>query len=275
MNQNEYGNNGYNQTGFSNNYGYSQNQYNQSGYTNPNEYMDLQNGFEAGSPVVHTFEDFKAIVCEEVIAKSFLFMIVALLITAFASFTTNYEVALRMLTGYNYYILIFVELGIVLGSNWALTKNIPVLAGVLFVIYSYLTGMILAPIFLIYTASSITSIFLITAALFGVMSVYGLVTKRDLSSVGSLCLMGLIAIILVSVVNLVILRSSMVDTVICGIGVFIFVGLTAYDTQKIKRMVAISDDRNVLSLALYGAFELYLDFINLFLKLLRILGKRR
>lgn len=275
MNQNDYGNNGCQQTGFSNNYNYSQNQYNQSGYTNPNEYMDFQNGFEAGNPVVNTLQDFKAVVCEEVIAKSFLFMIVALLITAFATFTTNYDVALRMLTGSNYYILIFAELGIVLVSNWALSKNIPVLAGVLFVIYSYLTGMVLAPIFLIYTASSITSIFLITAALFGIMSIYGLVTKKDLSSVGSLCLMGLIGIILVSIVNLLILRSSVFDTIICGIGVFIFIGLTAYDTQKIKSLVAVSDDRTVLSLALYGAFELYLDFVNLFLKLLRILGKRK
>lgn len=85
----------------------------------------------------------------------------------------------------------------------------------------------------------------------------------------------MIGIIIVSAVNLLLLKSSMVDTVICAIGVLIFVGLTAYDTQKIKRLVAISNDSNVLSLALLGAFELYLDFINLFLKLLRLFGKKR
>ena len=88
-------------------------------------------------------------------------------------------------------------------------------------------------------------------------------------------MMGLLGIVIVSFVNLFLLKSSMLDTIICGIGVLVFVGLTAYDTQKIKRLVAVSNDGNVLTLALMGAFELYLDFINLFLKLLRLFGKKR
>ena len=239
-----------------------------------NDFYNMDNSFESGNPVVHSINDFKTIVCEEVIAKSFIFMIVALLITAFAAFTTDAEVAVRMLTGGSYIALVAAELVIVLVSNWAVSANKPILAGVLFVIYSYLTGMLFSVIFAVYTTSSLVSVFLITALTFAVMAVYGLVTKKDLSSFGSICLMGLIGLILVSVINIFIMRSSMFDTVISAVGVLIFVGLTAYDTQKIKNMVEYADDQNVLSLALLGAFELYLDFINLFLKLIRLLGKR-
>lgn len=252
------------------------NEYNNNyDYSNPNSYMDLNSGYESGNPVVQNLNDFKSLMYEEVISKSFLFMIVGLLITAFAAFTTTPEVGIRLLTGSGYWILLVSELAIVLVSNWALSKNNAILAGILFVIYSYLTGMIFAPLFIVYTSTSLVSVFLITAATFAVMAVYGLVTKKDLSSVGSICLMGLIGLILVSVVNLVFLRSSTFDLIVSGVGVLIFVGLTAYDAQKIKKMVEFSDDSNVLSLALFGAFELYLDFINLFLRLLRILGKSR
>ncbi|MBD5106163.1 MAG: Bax inhibitor-1/YccA family protein [Lachnospiraceae bacterium] len=236
------------------------------------DYMNA--GFESGNPVVTRFSDVRAILAEEVVAKSFLFMVVALLITAYASLTTSPEIAIRLLTGYNFYFLLGAELLIVLVSNWAVRMNNAILAGVLFAVYSYLTGVTFSILFMVFTTTSITTIFLLTAALFGIMAVYGLATKKDLTSVGSLCFMGLIGIILAGVVNMF-LRNSMFDTIISAIGVLVFVGLTAYDTQKIKKMVAYSNDGNVLTLALMGAFELYLDFINLFLKLLRLFGKRR
>lgn len=220
-------------------------------------------------------QNLETLLCEEVIFKSFLFMVGALLITACAALTISPYIAFRLLSGVNFYILIAAELGIVLVSNWALRKNNAILAGILFTAYSYLTGVTLSIIFLVYTTASIVTIFVTTAAVFGIMAVYGLVTKRDLSSIGNLCLMGLLGIILVSVVNLLILKNTMLDTVISAVGVLIFVGLTAYDTQKIKKNVAASNSQNVTSLALYGAFELYLDFINLFLKLLRLFGKRK
>ena len=237
------------------------------------DYMNA--GFESGNPVVKTFSDVKAILVEEVVAKSFLFMVVALLITAYASLTTSPRVAIRMLTGYNFYILLGAELLIVLVSNWAVKKNNAILAGVLFAVYSYLTGVTFSILFMAFTTTSITSIFLLTAALFGIMAIYGLATKKDLTSIGSICFMGLIGIILATVVNMFFLRNSMFDTIISAVGVLVFVGLTAYDTQKIKKMVAYSNDGNVLTLALMGAFELYLDFINLFLKLLSLFGKRK
>ncbi|MBD5544859.1 MAG: Bax inhibitor-1/YccA family protein [Lachnospiraceae bacterium] len=231
-------------------------------------------GFESGNPVTTGFSEVKAILVEEVVAKSFLFMVAALLITAWAALTTSPVMAIRMLSGYNFYILLGAELLIVLVSNWAVSKNNAILAGVLFAVYSYLTGVTCSVIFMVFTTTSIASIFVLTAVLFGIMAVYGLVTKKDLTSVGNICFMGLIGIILAGVVN-IFLGNSMFDMIVSAIGVLIFVGLTAYDTQKIKKMVAYSNDGNVLTLALLGAFELYLDFINMFLKLLRLFGKRR
>lgn len=258
-------------TNYQNNYNNSySNDYNTNydgqGYMNP--------GYENGNPTASRFSEVKTILAQEVVAKSFLFMVVALLITAWASLTTSPKIAIQLLTGYNFYILLGAELLIVIVSNWAVKKNNAILAGVLFAAYSYLTGVTFSVLFMVFTTASITTIFLLTAALFGIMAVYGLATKKDLTSIGSLCFMGLIGIILAGVVNMF-LRNSMFDTIISAIGVLVFVGLTAYDTQKIKKMVAYSNDGNVLTLALMGAFELYLDFINLFLKLLSLFGKRK
>lgn len=258
-------------TNYQNNYN---NGYNNDYSTNYSGQDYMNPGFESGNPVTSRFSEVRTVLAQEVVAKSFLFMVVALLITAWASLTTSPKVAISMLTGYNFYILLGAELLIVFVSNWAVKRNNAILAGVLFAVYSYLTGVTFSVLFMVFTTASITTIFLLTAALFGIMAVYGLATKKDLTSVGSLCFMGLIGIILAGVVNMF-LRNSMFDTVISAIGVLVFVGLTAYDTQKIKKMVAYSNDGNVLTLALMGAFELYLDFINLFLKLLSLLGKKK
>jgi FtsH-binding integral membrane protein len=148
----------------------------------------------------------------------------------------------------------------------------------LFGLYAALNGVTLSAIFLIYTKSSITSTFFICAATFIACSIYGMTTKRDLTSLGGFMTMGLIGIIIASVVNLFI-RSSGMSIVISYIGVFVFVGLTAYDTQKLKTM-ALSQPEGldagvVRKGAVLGALSLYLDFINLFLMLLRILGSSR
>lgn len=264
---------------------YSNNNDYNNNYNNSNNYFDSQysngydngqagfdQGYESGNPVVMNV---KTLLAEEVIAKSFLFMFGALLITAFASLTTSVETAITLLSGSNYIIFIFAMLAVVIVSDIAISKNVPVLAGILYVVYSYMIGVMFSVIFLAYTTASITAVFFITAGLFAIMAIYGLVTKKDLSSVGSILLMGLIGIILAGFVNVFILQSTMVDTVICIIGILVFVGLTAYDTQKIKERVSYATDENVLSLALYGGFQLYLDFVNLFLKLLRLFGKRK
>ncbi|HWA02713.1 MAG TPA: Bax inhibitor-1/YccA family protein [Rhizomicrobium sp.] len=144
-----------------------------------------------------------------------------------------------------------------------------------FLIYAGIMGISLAPIVLIYTGASIAQVFFITAATFGSMSLWGYTTKRDLTGFGSFLFMGLIGIIIASVVNLF-LQSNMMSFVISAIGVLVFTGLTAYDTQSIKEMYSVSDDGSIAGKkAIMGALRLYLDFVNLFLMLLRLFGDRR
>lgn len=221
------------------------------------------------------FEGIKTVATEKVVTKSFLFMFVALVITAFASLTTSPMTAIRMLTGGSFYILLIAEIAIVLASNAALKKNNVVLGGILYTVYSFLTGMTISVIYVAYTSSSIASTFFLTAVMFGGMAVFGLATKKDLTKIGSICMMGLWGIILASIVNMFFLRSSGFDLIVSIIGILIFTGLTAWDVQKIKNMCAYSSIENENALAMMGAFEIYLDFINLFLRLLRIMGKRK
>lgn len=221
------------------------------------------------------YEGIKTIATERVVTKSFLFMFVALVITAFASLTTSPMTAIRMLTGGSFYILLIAEIAIVLVSNAALKKNNVVLGGILYTVYSFLTGMTISVIYVAYTSSSIASTFFLTAVMFGGMAVFGLATKKDLTKIGSICMMGLWGIILASVVNVFFIKSSGFDLIVSIIGILIFTGLTAWDVQKIKNMCAYSNVENENALAMMGAFEIYLDFINLFLRLLRIMGKRK
>ena len=149
-------------------------------------------------------------------------------------------------------------------------------AAALFYLYAILNGLTLSVVFLIYTKGSIASTFFVTAGTFGAMSAYGYITKRDLTGVGSFMMMGLFGLIIASVVNLF-LRSEMIYWVTTYAGILIFVGLTAYDTQKIKELNVIGNagtDEDHKE-AIHGALILYLDFINLFLYLLRLLGRRR
>jgi FtsH-binding integral membrane protein len=142
-----------------------------------------------------------------------------------------------------------------------------------FLFYAAFNGVTLATIFMIYTAASITSTFFLAAGTFGVMSLYGAVTKKDLTSIGNLCFMALIGVIIATVVN-IFLRSEAMMWVTTYIGLFVFVGLTAYDTQRIKNM-NMSDSEEGHKMAILGALTLYLDFVNMFLYLLRLTGKRR
>lgn len=150
-------------------------------------------------------------------------------------------------------------------------------ATLLFIAYSILNGVTLSVLFLVYTMSSIATTFFVTAGTFGVMAVFGYITKKDLTRIGSLCIMGVIGIIIASVVNMF-LHNSMMDMIISYVGVLLFIGLTAYDAQKIKRLLSGGDievNESTQKIALLGALTLYLDFINLFIYLLRILGDRK
>jgi len=162
---------------------------------------------------------------------------------------------------------------------WVLSANLmrlaPAVATGMFLGYAALNGLTLSVIFLAYTRASIASTFFITAGTFATMSLIGYTTKRDLTQLGGMLFMALIGLIIASVVNMFV-ASSALAWVISYVGVLIFVGLTAYDTQKIKRMIAeVRGEDGEQRVAIYGALNLYLDFINLFLYMLRILGNRR
>lgn len=171
-----------------------------------------------------------------------------------------------------FYALIIGEIGLVIGISRAINKISASVASFLFLLYAALNGVTMSVIFAVYTAESITSTFVITAATFGAMSVFGYVTKRDLSGWGSFLFMGLIGVVIASLVNIFV-GSSAVSWIISVIGVIVFTGLTAYDTWKIKAMAATGVEGR--KPAILGALTLYLDFINLFLMLLRLLGSRR
>lgn len=173
--------------------------------------------------------------------------------------------------------LVIVQLAVVFFLSARVHKMSAGLATSLFMLYSALTGLTMASIFLVYTYSSIATTFFVTAGMFGAMTLFGYVTKRDLSRMGSLLFMALIGILIASLVNFW-LKSSALMWAITYIGVVVFVGLTAYDTQKLKMMGESIDSRDKENLRRYsivGALTLYLDFINLFMMLLRIFGNRR
>ena len=172
--------------------------------------------------------------------------------------------------------LVIAEFALVIGISAAINRLSLATATLMFVAYSVINGAMLSSIFMIYTAASIASVFFITAATFAVMALIGYTTKTDLTSVGKLLFMALIGLVIATIVNIFIGSSTL--TMICSyVGVLIFVGLTAYDSQKIKNMLMQAPDAGESSqkLALLGALTLYLDFINLFIYLLRIFGDRR
>lgn len=172
--------------------------------------------------------------------------------------------------------LVIAEFALVIGISAAINRLSLATATLMFVAYSVINGAMLSSIFMIYTAASIASVFFVTAATFAVMALIGYTTKTDLTSVGKLLFMALIGLVIATIVNMFIGSSTM--TMICSyVGVLIFVGLTAYDSQKIKNMLLQAPDAGESSqkLALLGALTLYLDFINLFIYLLRIFGDRR
>lgn len=172
--------------------------------------------------------------------------------------------------------LVIAEFALVFGVSAAINRLSLTTATLMFVAYSVINGALLSSIFLVYTAASITSVFFITAATFATMALIGYTTKTDLTSVGKLLFMALIGLIIATVVNIFV-GSSMLTMICSYVGVLIFVGLTAYDSQKIKHMLQQASDAGESSqkLALLGSLTLYLDFINLFIYLLRIFGDRR
>jgi hypothetical protein len=213
------------------------------------------------------------------LAKVFNLMTLGLALTGIIAYiTANTGLAAAIIGTPLFFVLIIAELGLVFYLSARVEKIQASTASALFIGYSVMNGLTLSVIFLAYTGSSIASTFFITAGMFGAMAIYGLVTKRDLSGLGSFLFMGLIGIIIASIVN-IFLQSSSVHWAISFLGVLIFTGLTAYDVQKIKRIgeegIMAQGDEVVRKGAVMGALALYLDFINLFLMLLRFFGGSR
>ena len=173
------------------------------------------------------------------------------------------------------WVVMLAPLAVVFYMSFGINKMSAAKAQITFWVFAGLMGLSLSSLLLYYTGMSVTRVFFICSATFGAMSIYGYTTKRDLTKFGSFLIMGLIGIIIASLVN-IFLKSPMMYFVISILGVLIFVGLTAYDTQKIKNMYSASDTGELIGKkAVMGALTLYLDFINLFIMLLRLFGQRR
>jgi len=214
-------------------------------------------------------------------ANVFLRMFAALLATTIAAFAVvnSYELQYMIFgSDFTFYGLLIGELALVIGISAGINKLSVPMANVLFFLFAIINGLTLSSIFWVYDLEVIYSAFGVSALMFAVMAGYGLITKKDLTSIGNLCIMGLIGIIIASIVN-IFMRNSMMDAIINYIGVFVFIGLTAYDAQRIRNMLADANaadqEEAVRKITVIGALTLYLDFINLFLKILRIMGRKR
>ena len=204
-------------------------------------------------------------------------MLLAMLVTAVTSmYVTSNETLLMLIYGKPMVFvgLLISQVIVVISLLGRLQKMSTLTASLLFYLYSVLTGVVFASILLVYTATSIANTFFITAGVFGAMSVYGYFTSNDLSKMGSLLIMGFLGLIICSVVN-IFLKSQPMEWLISFVGVLVFIGLTAWDTQKIKAAAAHAEGDDVKRLATIGALELYLDFVNLFIYLLRFFGNDR
>ena len=212
--------------------------------------------------------------------KVYLWMTLALVITGFTAYgvaTSPGIMAAIYGSRWMMWGLLIAEVALVWYVSARIDRLSLVSATMLFVVYSVLNGATLSIIFMAYTMSSIASVFFITAGTFAAMSLVGYFTKKDLSGLGRILMMGLIGIIIATLVNVFLLKDAGFSLILSYVGVLIFVGLTAYDTQKIKQMLIEADDvtEEAQKIALMGSLALYLDFINLFLYLLRIFGGNR
>lgn len=218
-------------------------------------------------------------IVQATMSKVYAWMTLALAVSAIAAFyTASSETLIRFIYGtrWGIWALLIAEIALVVYLSARLNKISFATGAVVFGIYSLLNGVTLSSILLAYSAGTVYTAFLSTALTFGVMSFIGYTTKKDLTSIGSFLMMALVGLIIASLVNLF-LRNSMMDTIITYLGLFLFIGLTAYDTQKIKQTLSMQGQWSidVRKIALIGALSLYLDFINLFLNIVRLLGDRR
>lgn len=209
----------------------------------------------------------------KVFGKVFMWMFIGLLITFLTGYvvSSNDNMLYNIFSGGTYFILIIIELVLVVYLSARIHKMQVTTARIVFILYSFVSGLTFGSIFIVFKMSSIMLIFLITAILFGTFALIGRFTKLDLTKAGTILLMMLLGIVICTFVN-VFLKNDTLDLFVSYISIIVFLGFTAYDMQKIKMLSYEFDDED--KIAIIGALELYLDFINIFIDLLRIFGKR-
>ena len=242
-----------------------------------NDYIEIQDNYDRGNSGLLSGASFLT----GVMTRVYLWMTAALFLTAGAAFlTVSSPTLLSLIFGNSVaiWVLFIAELGLVMGVSAGINSLSPRTATLLFLLYAIINGLTLSVIFFAYELGTIAQAFAASALTFGAMSIFGITTKKDLSGLGGILFMALIGLIIASVINAFWANSTM-DAIITYAGVFLFVGLTAYDTQKIKNMTSAVEYSNDVAMsrkvAILGALTLYLDFINLFLYILRLFGRRR
>jgi hypothetical protein len=230
---------------------------------------------------LHTFIDFDSRdVLESVLRHVYVWMTLGLFITAGVAAFISASPLFQVLTGQPliFFGLLILELGLVMGLSWGIKRISTSTAISLFILYAALNGLTLSTLFVVYSLGSIALTFVASAATFGAMSIIGYTTKIDLSKMGTFLLMGLIGLVIAMIVN-IFWANSALGWIVTFAGILLFLGLTVFDTQRIKRMTATAlqqcDEDIEAHLGILGALSLYLDFINLFLFLLRLTGRRR
>ncbi len=211
----------------------------------------------------------------KILPKVFGWMFIGLLVTFITGYfvSMNINMLLNLFSTAGLIILLIVEVGLVIFLSARIHKMSPTTAKICFLLYSFVTGLSCSAYFVVFELNSLILVFLITAIVFAIFAVVGMTLKLDLTKLGTYLMMALLAILICMIVN-IFLNNSTFDLIISIIGVLIFIGYTAYDVQKIVRM----SDMNMLpeeNLAIYGALDLYLDFINLFVHLLQLIGNAR
>lgn len=210
----------------------------------------------------------------KLISKSFLWMCIGLLVTFVTGFgvASNERMLENIFNGNTFWLFVVLEFVLVIVLSWRCMKMSPVAAKICFILYAFVSGLTFSSIFVVYDIASIMMVFLVSSVIFGVMAFIGYKTNVDLSKLGFYLMMGLIAVIIVSVINIFI-GSNGLEMALSIICVLLFIGITAFDVQKIKSLEGSELPED--NLAIYGALELYLDFINIFIDLIRIIGENK
>lgn len=209
--------------------------------------------------------------------RSFLVVFVGLFITTVSAYAVLFSNMgfYGLVTSGAFMFFLIAEVVVVILNGIAINKKQLALAGVLYIAYAIINGVTLSVVFYAYQVNSIKEAFLLATLTFGVMAAYGYFTKKDLAQVGSICTMALLGVLLVSAANIIFFHSSGLDLLMDYVVVLLFVGITAFDMNKMKKMVELGGEEEINRVALYTGMQLYLDFINLFLRILRIMGKKR